>query len=197
MTNYKLSEKTMNTNRNILWLAGAVLACAVLAAPAARAQTVSSLAPTANSSVGTTLTKVGTTQAIGVGAGPVTATPIKSLPPMILAGTVSCTMLFMPNATGNVDSAAYTLSAEGVVGQDSAGNVYKFPAGFAVITRPFAAADQLLVNLALQGPGGITDIHTIALAVNIANDIVAKVLSSASVGFSNPTNTAVAVAAVP
>jgi len=198
MTNYKLSEKKMNTNRNILGLVSAVLACAVLAAPAARAQTVSSLSPTTSSSVGTAPTKVGQTGTIiGIGVGPVLGTPIKSLPPMILAGTVGCTMLFMPNATGGVDSAAYTLSADGVVGQDATGNLYKFPAGFAVITRPFAALDQLVVNLALQGPGGITDINTITLVVNVANDTVAKVLQSAGVGFSNPTNTAVAVAAVP
>jgi hypothetical protein len=194
MTNHKLSEKnTMKTNRSLLTLAGAVLACAVLAAPAARAQTVSSLSSTFSVSVVSTPTKVAT-----AGTGLTTTSAVKPLPSMTLAGTVTGSMLFMPNATGGVDSCAYTFTSDGVFGKDAAGNAYKFPAGFITVTRPFAATDHLVMNLALQGPGGITDIYTITLVVDVLNNTTTKVFQGASVSFIQPTNTTITIAsAVP
>jgi hypothetical protein len=190
MTNHKPSlEQTMKTNRNILpWLAGAALACAVLAAPAAQAQTVSTSTPTAIGTVGSTAVKVGAPGS-AAGVDPVTKAPVASLGPAIaLSGPISITASYIPDPAGGPATMAYSIDATGVSGTDAAGVVFSAASGQASITRPYALSDALVLTMPFfaKTATGYLSARTFALHLSVAVDGTTKAVTSIVSSITNP-----------
>jgi hypothetical protein len=180
MNNHKhFLEQTMITHRNILQcLAGAALACAVLAAPAAQAQTVSSSTPSTSGTVGTKSTATGITKvgpARGA-AGAAAVAPIASGPEAVaLKGPVSVTASYIPDPAGGQATMAYFIDATQITGTGaSTGATYTVATGQANSTRPFATSDIIQVTMPFYPTteGGFLNSRTMLLTLNVTVDPV-------------------------
>jgi hypothetical protein len=142
MTNHKHSlEQTMSFPRNLPWLAGAVVACAVLAAPAARAQTITATSATATSTAGSSpvAKPVAQSGAVGVTSAPL---PSTSAPEAIVstgAADITYTVSVDPNGGPTVVEMFYNLTKLLLKGAKS-GAIYH-TTGVGRVTRILAASD--------------------------------------------------------
>jgi hypothetical protein len=171
-------EQTMKTNLNILpWLAGAVLACVVLAAPAARAQTVSTALPTTTGSVGVAKVAIKLTTSTGL-----VATPILAAGPelVLLSGPVSVTASYIPDPAGGPATMAYAIDATKVAGAGASGTAYSAVTAQANITRPFALVDSVQVTLPFfpKTATGYLTPRTMLLTLNVTADAVTHAVTS-------------------
>lgn len=120
----------MKINRTLSWLAGAVLACGLLAAPSAKAQTSSAKTVTVNST-----TKSGIT----------------------VTGTATYTATYIPdlsNPAGTTDTMEIDLDGSGLTGKDVAGNTYALSTCYARLTRLVLAKDAASVTCAATRQDG-------------------------------------------
>jgi hypothetical protein len=187
MTNHKHSlEKLMNSSRNLPWLAGAVVACAVLAAPAARAQTTTQLTTAPTSTVGApslikTAPQAG---AIAIGGAQIVALPSTTAPEAISvsAGTASITDTVSLDPNGGTAVVEELVDLRGCTfkGAKSLGTYHT--SGFARITRQLAATDQYVGTLPIwiTTAAGVTSYYTMTFILNTAHNITTNVLTSAS-----------------
>lgn len=116
----------MKIKRTLSWLAGAVLACGLLAAPSAKAQTTSAKSVTVNT-VATTTSGISVT-----GVATYTATYVPDL----------------SNPAGTTDTMEITLDARNLTAKDAAGNAYTLPTCIHRLTRLVVANDQLSLTCA-------------------------------------------------
>jgi hypothetical protein len=178
MTNLNHSlEQTMKTNLNILpWLAGAVLACVVLSAPAARAQTVSTALPTTTGSVG--VAKVAIKPVASTSAVAVTAAAGPEL--VLLSGPVSITASYIPDPAGGPATMAYAVDATKVAGAGASGTAYSAATAQANLTRPFALVDSIQVTLPFfpKTATGYLTPRTMLLTLNVTADAVTHAVTS-------------------
>jgi hypothetical protein len=117
-------ENTMKINRTLSWLAGAVLACGLLAAPSAKAQTTSAKAVTVNS-----------TSATG----------------LHVTGTATYTATYVPdlsNPAGTTDTVEVDLDGTKLTATDAAGNAYTLPTCISRLTRLVVSKDTVSVTCA-------------------------------------------------
>jgi len=189
MTNHKLSlEQAMKTNRNILpWLAGAALACAVLAAPAARAQTVSTVTRTTSGFIGTVtqVSPTGTVSAIGLNPTAGIALP----PGVTVSGPVTVTANYIPDPAGGPATMAYSIDATGLSATDATtGTVYSAASGQADVTRPFALTETLVVTMSIYAKTatGYLNAHAFALHLNVTNDATTKAMTAINTAVTAP-----------
>jgi hypothetical protein len=185
MTNHKLSENTMNTKRNILAGVGAALACALLAAPAAQAQTVSSSTPTATGTVGTTSSGIIVNRVGGrISTGAAAVAPIAAGPEAVsLSGPVSVTASYIPDPAGGQATMAYFIDATQITGTGaSTGSTYVVATGQANSTRPFATSDTIQVTMPFypNTEGGFLSSRTMLLTLNVNVDAVTHAVTSIS-----------------
>lgn len=120
----------MKINRTLSWLAGAVLACGLLAAPSAKAQTTSAKTVTVNST-----TKTGIT----------------------VTGTANYTATYVPdlsNPAGTTDTMEIDLDGTALTGKDTAGNTYSLGTCVARLTRLVVAKDATSVTCAATRQDG-------------------------------------------
>jgi hypothetical protein len=169
MTNYKLSEKTMKL---LPWLTGAALACAVLAAPAASAQTISTTTAKAAGTVGKPK-PVATTMAVGiktVGTGPEA---------VALAGVVSLTANFIPDQAGGAPSMAFLIDATNITGTGAnTGATYSAATAQATSTRPFLAKDTIQVTMPFFPNADFTQLRTMLITLDVTTDPATHVVTS-------------------
>ena len=116
----------MKINRTLSWLAGAVLACGLLAAPSAKAQTTSEKTVQVNT-LATTSTSLSVT-----GPATYTATYVPDL----------------SNPAGTTDTMEVTLDATNLTAKDAAGNAYTLPTCIHRLTRLVVAKDTLSLTCA-------------------------------------------------
>jgi len=174
MTNHK-------PHSNLPWLAGAVVACALLAAPAARAQTTTQLTATPTSTAGgSTLVKSAPSQQVGV-IGGLQALPSTSAPEAITSsGAASITDTVSLDAAGGlpVDEVIVNLGNCVLKGAKSLA-VYS-TTGFARITRQLLASDSYTGTLPIwtTNAAGVTSYYTITYTVNTTHNTTTNVLTS-------------------
>jgi hypothetical protein len=124
-------ENTMKINRTLSWLAGAVLACGLLAAPSAKAQTTSAKTVAVNSTSTTGLTVTG---------------------PAVYTSTY---IPDLSNPAGTTDTMEIDLNATGLVGKDLAGNTYALKTCMHRITRLVTAKDTLSLTCSAVRQDGV------------------------------------------
>jgi len=190
----------MKTNLNILpWLAGAVLACVVLAAPAARAQAVSTSTPTTSG-------LVGAAPASSVVAKAAAATGVARLAPKAaavaapaaaataagpefvkLSGPVSVTASYIPDPAGGPATMAYAVDATKVTGAGASGLAYAATSAQANITRQFALSDTIQVTLPFfpKTAAGFLSPRTMLLTLNVTVDATTHSVTSVVSNISN------------
>jgi hypothetical protein len=175
MTNYKLSEKNMKL---IPWLTSAVLACAVLAAPAASAQTISTTTAKAAGTVGKPKPV-----AVKLGAQPKTGVTVKTVATgpeaVALAGIVSLTANFIPDQAGGQPSMAFLIDATNVSGTGAdTGATYSAVTAQATSTRPFVPQDRIQVTMPFFPNSDFTQLRTMLLTLDVTTDPLTHVVTA-------------------
>jgi hypothetical protein len=181
MTNYKL-EKLMNSSRNLTWLAFAAVACALLAAPAARAQTTTQLTALPTSSAGTTPAPVKSAPQNGVVG--ITPLPSTTAPEAIVVdkGTASVTDTVSLDPNGGIAVVEDLVDLRNCSFKGSKSLAQYHTSGFARITRQLAATDSYVGTLPIwiTTAAGVTTYYTITFTLITAHNITTNVLTSAS-----------------
>jgi hypothetical protein len=178
MTPNTLSEKIMNTHRNLPWAAFAALAAMVLAAPSVNAQTISTSTPSATGTVNAlpAATSVKSVGSVGLAASAVN-----------LSGVVKVIANYIPNPDGSLATLAYFIDATGVSGTDSAGDVYVAPSAQANATRPYALSDTLNITLPFFSKArGMLSARTMLLTLNVTIDPTTHAVSSVTSSIGTP-----------
>jgi hypothetical protein len=126
------SENKMKTIRTVPWLAGAALACLFLAAPSAKAQTVSSAAVT------------------------VTNAPTTSTATSVIKWTATVPFLstYIADPSGAIGTMVYWLDASKATGVDGAGKTYTATTCQHNVTRPVAPKDTLTLTCSAEASDG-------------------------------------------
>ena len=121
----------MKINRTLSWLAGAVLACGLLAAPSAKAQTTSA-----------STVQVASTTTTGIS----------------VAGPAVYTATYVPdlsNPAGTTDTMEIDLDGRSLTAKDAAGNTYTLSTCQARLTRPVVLKDVTSVTCAAIRQDGV------------------------------------------
>jgi hypothetical protein len=183
MTNHKHSlEQMMNSSRNLPWLAGAVLACAVLAAPAARAQTITATSATPTSTAGGTLIKAQpVNQTVGATATPLPSTSAPEAIGSSGTATTTATVSVDPNGGSTVVELYYDLSKLALKGAKSLQAYHT--TGQGRVTRVLAAADTYVGTLPIwtTNSAGKTSYYTITATFNMTFNTTTNVMTGISV----------------
>ena len=185
MTNHKHSlEKLMKSPRNLPWLAGAVVACAVLAAPAARAQTITTTLTAPTSSAGTTTPIKSVPQGAGA-IGPTTAPLPSTTAPEAIAskgsGTATTTVSIDPAGGIPVVELYFDLTPVTLTGAKSLQAYHT--TGMGRITRQLAANDVYVATLPIwtTNAAGQTSYYTMTATFTMAFNTTTNVLTSLAV----------------
>jgi hypothetical protein len=187
MTNHKHSlEQKMNSSRTLPWLAGAAIACALLAAPAARAQTITSSPAAPTSGVGGTgLAKAAPVSQVGL-IGGTTTTPLPSTtaPEPVGAsgsGTTTATVSVDPNGGSTVVELYADLSKVIFTGSKSLQKY--FTTGQVRATRILAASDSYQATMPLwtTNAAGKTTYYTMTATFNMTFNTTTNVMTGISV----------------
>jgi len=148
MTNHKHSlEQMMKSPRNLPWLAGAVVACAVLAAPAARAQTITTFTTAPTSTTGSTPPA---SQPVGQTVGVVTLAPLPSTTapePIVASGTGTNTVTVSIDPNGGIPIVEVLGNLENVGLKGTKSLQAYHTTGWVRATRQLAAADTYTATL--------------------------------------------------
>jgi hypothetical protein len=184
MTNHKHSlENLMNSSRNLPWLAGAVVACAVLAAPAARAQTTTQLTTAPTSTVGAPSGIKSQPQAgaIGIGGAQVIALPSTTAPEAInSSGAASVTDTVSLDAAGGIAVVEDLVDLRNCKFTGAKSLAAYHTSGFARITRQLAATDSYVGTMPIwtTNAAGVIVYYTMTFTLNTAHNVTTNVLTS-------------------
>jgi hypothetical protein len=143
-------EQTMKTIRTLPWLAGAALAC-LLVAPAAKAQVVSSASVT-------------------VATAPATATKPS---PITWTATVPFQSTYIADPSGAVGTMVYWLDASKATGVDASGKTYTATACQHNVTRPVSPKDTLTLTCSAEASDGshVSFQAVVSVALNSNNTL--------------------------
>ena len=176
MTNHK-------PHSNLPWLAGAAVACALLAAPAARAQTITSTPAAPSSGVGANsgVKSQPVNQTVGVTSQPLPSTTAPEPVGASGSGTTTATVSVDPNGGPTVVEIYADLSKVAFTGSKSLQKY--FTTGQVRATRVLAAADTYVATMPLwtTNAAGKLTYYTMTATFNMTFNTTTNVMTSISV----------------